>query len=120
MNKSLYNLIFFSATLLTCQAGAAADLADLADLAVSAGHALAQPTIAMTNTAVPAPATNLTMASIGEAPLRAGPVRTAAAAAAEVAVVRPDKLPSTPIALACLVLVIGILVSRRNANQSID
>lgn len=114
MNKSLYNLIFFSTTLLSCQSGAAADLA------VSAGHALAQPTLAMTDSAVPAPAANLTMASIGEAPLRVGPMLTASVVVPEVTVVRSDKLPSTPIALACLVLVIGILVGRRNANQSID
>ena len=110
MKKILLSLGVLSLTVFG-RPGATADLAMSPSLATT-------PSISMTEVMSAAQASQLQLAAIGDSrAARPGNLREADRPAAMPAA---DGLPSTPVALASLLLIICILVGRRNGQERVD
>ena len=118
MKNPLLSLIVLSATLF-CQTGGAAELAQ--PIAHSQMQQAVVHQMVVVSDALP-PTPQLQLASIGDGrSMLSGSLQAASRTSGQPAgSASVGRLPSTPIALACLVLVICILVGRRSADTLID
>ena len=112
MKKLLPCLIVLSVTLF-CQPGGAADLA------LPNAFSPAAPAGTLSGSVPAKPPAQLQLASVAEGLQLSGNARAAERPDAGAAK-STDGLPSTPIALACLALIICILVRRRTGDELID
>ena len=120
MKNLLPSLVILSATLF-CHAGAAADLTQPAS-GTQVQQAAVRQAVPLNEALDLPPTPQLQLASIGDGrSMQTGNLRAASRATDRPAGnANIDRLPSTPTALACLVLVICILVGHRNADEHID